>query len=321
MTQGLGAHLRQDFRQAERLLAKAAHLAPESFMAWWGASRAAAARDHTAQAEQYLTLAETTAPRLPLQLARIRLWMDGGRWEAAAAALKSLHAHHRKEPVIAESLLTVLTRLKAWDDLAEWLPKLQPALGRERAAAQLVEAHRQVLVELGQTGRRMERMAGLRRLNTYWKELPRDIQDNETLLQAYAESMLGLGFDDEVEALVRKSMQESWRGGLLGIYGRTRSSRPEEALQLAMGWLEAQPNHPGLLLALGRLNLQNRNWEEAKGFFARSLALNKNPEAYAEYVRLLVQLNDPQAGHHLVAGLQQLTSRPLPNLPLPQEAS
>ena len=321
LSQGLSAFLREDYARAEKTLTKAAHITPEAFMAWWGAALAAQTQNSPQRAEQYLKLAEATAPRLPLQLARIRLWMKTGQWEAAAAALKSLFAHHRKEPAIAEWLLKALTHLQAWDELVEWLPRLGPLLGRDRAAVALADAHRQVLVWMGHTGNRVDRAGAMRRMKEYWSGLPRDLQARESVLLAYAEGMLSLGFDDEAETLVRKSMQEVWRSGLIGIYGRIRSSRPEEAKTLATGWLEKHPNHPALLLALGRINLQNRDWLSAKACFEHSLALSKNTECYAEYVRLLIQLNDPQAGHYLVAGLQQLTGRPLPNLPLPQEMS
>lgn len=61
---------------------------------------------------------------MAVQIARIRLWIATGQWEAAAARLKQIYPHYKKEFVISQLLLEVLLKLQAWSDLLEWLPIL-----------------------------------------------------------------------------------------------------------------------------------------------------------------------------------------------------
>lgn len=317
LAQGLALHVRGDGVRAEQKWLQSARLSPDAFSAAWLASESARHRQEFSLAEEYLELAAGRGDHLPLELARIRLWMAGGRWEAAAARLKNLYSHYRKEPALAEMLVDALTRLQAWQELADWLPRLAGQLGRARAAVLAVEAHRQVMLWMAQTGSRIDRTASLRQLNAYWQSLPPALREQPELVEACAESMLRQGFDDEAEPLVRDSLNRQWHNGLAALYGRIRSSRPEDALGHARRWQERHPHNPLLLLSLGRLYLQTRDWASARASFEQSLSLGKHAETYAEYVRLLQHLNDPETVHYLVAGLQQLTPRPLPNLPLP----
>jgi len=317
LAQGLALQLRGESVRAEQKLLHSARLSPDSFAAAWLASESARGRQEYRLAEDYLELAAGRGDHLPLELARVRLWMAGGQWEAAAARLKNLYSHYRKEPALAEMLVDALVRLQAWQELADWLPKLAGQLGRTRAAALAVDAHRQVMLWMAQTGSRIDRTASLRRLNDYWQALQPALREQPELVEACAESMLRQGFDDEAEPLVRDALSRQWHNGLAALYGRIRSSRPDEALKQAREWQVRHPHNPLLLLTVGRLCLQTRDWASARASFEHSLSLGKSAETYAEYVRLLQHLNDPETVHYLVAGLQQLTPRPLPNLPLP----
>lgn len=317
LAEGVGLLQRGEAARGEKRLMQAVKLSPHPFAAASMASDSARRRHEFRLAEDYLDMAAGAADHLPLELARVRIWIDGGQWEAAAARLKSLHSHYRREPALAELLVDVLIRLQAWEDLAGWMPKLSGMLGHERAVALAVDAHRQIMGWMAQTGSRVERAASLRRLKAYWEAVPAALQQQPDLVEAYAEAMVRQGFDDEAEPVVREALGHHWHNGLIALYGRIRSSYPDEALQQARAWQSKRPQSPLLLLTLGRLYLQNRDWDAARASFEQSLSLGKSTETYAEYVRLLQHLNDPESAHYLVAGLQQLTQRPLPHFPMP----
>lgn len=317
LAEGVGLLQRGESARGEKRLLQAARLSPSPFAAAWLASDSACRRHEFRLAEDYLELAAGRADHLPMELARTRVWLEAGQWESAAARLKSLFGHYRKEPALAELLVEALLRLQAWEELAGWMPRLAGLLGTERSVALAVDAHRQVLLWMAQTGSRIDRAASLKRLKEYWSGLPSMHQEQADLVEAYAEAMLRQGFDDEAEPLVRATLSRDWHNGLAALYGRIRSSYPDEALEQARLWYQKRPQNPLLLLTLGRLYLQNRDWEAARASFEQSLSMGKSTETYAEYVRLLQHLNDPEAAHYLVAGLQQLSNRPLPQLPLP----
>ncbi len=317
LSKGMALLAVEDYKRAEKQFMRSAQLAVDPLPAYLSASQAAQAQLAMQRAEDYLVLAENPANRLTVQLTRARLWMNSGQWEAAASSLKTLYSHNKKEPMIASLLLQTLIKLQSWQEIMEMLPSLSKTLAVGQVNLLLKEAYQRSLAWLAQTGNRVDKVATLKRLRDFWATLPTFIQHDADVVQSYAEAVMVIGFEEEAEELVRVTLAHEWHNGLVGLYGRIRYSQPERSLLTAQEWLKKHPQSPVLLLTLGRLSLQNRQWTEARAYFEQSLTLHKNTETFAEFVRLLQHLNDPEAGHYLIAGLNQLVAKPLPNLPLP----
>ena len=317
LSKGLSFQTLEDYVRAEKAFVKSAALAADNLPAYLSASQAAHKQQAIQRAEDYLVLAETPANRLTVQLARARLWLASGQWEAAASSLKTLYSHDKKQPVIAELLLEVLLKLQSWSEVLTLLPSLSKTLSVKDSHPLLKDAYQHSLQWLAQTGNRVDKVSTLKRLRDFWATFPSTAQRDADIIHSYAQAVVAIGFDEEAEELVRVTLHQQWHHGLVELYGRIRSSQPERCLQTAQDWLQKHAQSPVLLLTLGRLSLQNRQWPEAKAYFEQSLTLHKNTETYAEFVRLLQHLNDPEAGHYLIAGLNQLVNQPLPNLPLP----
>ena len=317
LSKGLTLMAHNDFKRAEKMFVRSAQLAVDPYPAYLCACQAAQAQLAMQRAEDYLVLAETTTNRVAIQLTRARLWIDSGQWEAAVSSLKILYSHDRKEPIIAELLLQSLIKLKSWQEIMELLPLLSKTIANVQTSTALIEAYQRSLSWLAETGNRVDKVSTLKRLRDFWATLPTFVKHNMDVVFSYAEAVIAIGFEEEAEELLRTSLGQQWHNGLVELYGRIRHSQPERSLQYALDWLKNHPQSPVLLLTLGRLSLQNRQWSEAKAYFEQSLTLHKSTETYAEFVRLLQHLNDPEAAHYLIAGLNQLVTKPLPNLPLP----
>ncbi len=307
-----------DWRRAERLLFNAARLSSEPLPAYLAAARAATRGQDFERAEQYLVLAEERGNRLAVGLARARLLLSGGRWEQAAALLLRLSDKYRKDDQVLMLRVEALTRLQKWGELAEILPGLQKRLGSDDPHYEALEkrAHREVLAWIAITGSRADRAFAARKLHKYWEALPRRLRNDDDLLASYAGELLQVGADDEAEALLADALQRDWSNALVEVYGRTRSTRPDQALARALAWKDAHPHNPALMLALGRLCLQNRNWIEARQYFEAAVELRKSPEARAELLRLLSRL-DHTASSQYLAGMAEPHAPHLPDLPLP----
>ncbi len=305
-----------DWRRAERLLFSAARLSSEPLPAYLAAARAAARAQDFERAEQYLVLAEERGNRLAIGLARARLLLAAGRWEQAAALLLRLSDKYRKDDQVLMLRVEALTRLQKWGELAEILPALQKRPGGDDPHYEALEkrAHREVLAWIAITGSRADRVFARRKLEKYWDSLPRRLRNDDELLASYAGELLQLGADDEAEVLLTDALQRDWSNVLVDVYGRTRSTRPDQALARALGWKDAHPHNPALMLALGRLCLQNRRWEEARHYFEAAVELRKSPEARAELMRLLSRLDKDAAGRHAA---DTAPAPRLPDLPLP----
>lgn len=314
---GTVAFEKGEWRRAERLLFSAARLSPEPLPAWLAAARAAMRGDAMDRAEQYLVLAEERGNRLAVGLARARLLVAAGRWEQAAALLARLQDRHRKDDGVLRLRIDVLTRLQKWGELAELLPQLRRGKDRDsRYEALERRACREVLAWVGQAASRADRGHTLARLQAFRDSLPRHLRQDEDVRVAYATQLIRIGADDEAEAELAALLDKDWSPAAIEAYGRTRSTRPDQALARARGWEAAHPHHPALLLALGRLSLQNRQWEAARHYFEATLALGKSAEASAELVRLLARLDLKAAEQRLLESVEAAGQR-LPDLPLP----
>ncbi len=308
---------RGDWRRAERQLFTAARLSTHPLPAYLAAARAAAQGQAWERAEKYLVLAEEQGNRLAVGLARARLQLAAGRWEQAVVLLGHLQDKYPREDAVRRLRVEVLARLQRWADLADVLPEVQKGAGDDGPFAALEKkANREVLAWIGQTAGRADKAYTVRRLQAYWQALPRRLHGDEDLQAAYAAELVRCGADDEAEALLAVTLDKQWSNAGVDVYGRARSTRPDQALARAEGWREAHPNNPVLMLALGRLCLQNRRWLDARAYFESALALRKSPEAYAELIRLLSQIDERAAQRYVVESLGQLNAR-LPDLPLP----
>ena len=110
-------------------------------------------------------------------------------------------------------------------------------------------------------------------LNTLWSQLPKAQRRVPAAVDAYARRAAGFGLVlpamDEVESALRRE----WSPTLVETWGALPGGDLESRLRRAEGWLDAHPNDPSLLLALGRMCVRLKLWGKARQYLERSLAL------------------------------------------------
>jgi len=316
--QGMAMLSLDNHAAAEKLFVRSAKAATEPLAAYLAAVKAAQAQQAVQRAEDYLNLINDKKHHLTVHIERIKLWLATGQWEAAAARLKSIYPHYKKERVISQLLLEALVKLQAWSDLLEWLPILSKApTDTLPQQALLQSAYLHSFEFIAKTTGRVDKTHAFGQLQNFWQQVPRHYQRDTDVVLSYVQTLISLACYDESARICSRVLGEKWHNGLVTLYGRILHADPEIALEQAKQWLVLHPQSPALLLTLGRLSMQCHQWQAAKGYFEQSLVLHKNPETFAEFVRLLQHSNDPEAGHYLIAGLNQLLKQPLPALPLP----
>ncbi|MBK8327436.1 MAG: hypothetical protein IPP76_04225 [Moraxellaceae bacterium] len=316
--QGMAMLSLDNHAAAEKLFVRSAKAATEPLAAYLAAVKAAQAQQAVQRAEDYLNLINDKKHHLTVHIERIKLWLATGQWEAAAARLKSIYPHYKKERVISQLLLEALVKLQAWSDLLEWLPILSKApTDTLPQQALLQSAYLHSFEFIAKTTGRVDKTHAFGQLQNFWQQVPRHYQRDTDVVLSYVQTLISLACYDESARICYRVLGEQWHNGLVTLYGRILHADPEIALEQAKQWLVLHPQSPALLLTLGRLSMQCHQWQAAKGYFEQSLVLHKNPETFAEFVRLLQHSNDPEAGHYLIAGLNQLLKQPLPALPLP----
>ncbi|WP_233839937.1 heme biosynthesis HemY N-terminal domain-containing protein [Dyella sp. 2HG41-7] len=117
-------------------------------------------------------------------------------------------------------------------------------------------------------------------LNTLWSQLPKTQRRAPAVIDAYARKAASFGLllpaMDEVESALRRE----WSPQLVETYGTFGGDDLDARLRRAEGWLEAHPNDPSLLLALGRMSARLKQWSKARPYLERSLALAPSSNAW-----------------------------------------
>ncbi|MNT63169.1 putative protoheme IX biogenesis protein [compost metagenome] len=117
--------------------------------------------------------------------------------------------------------------------------------------------------------------------------------------------------------MLRGALKGQFDERLAYLYGLAEGRDPARQLASAEAWLKAHPEHPGLLLSLGRLALRNHLWGKARDYFEHSLRLERSAETYGELARLLARLGELERSNRLLQEGFGLLARDLPVLPQP----
>lgn len=299
--------------RALRLLRRAAEDGQQPLVSYLAAARAASELGEYARAEQLLDQAREREPKaaVAIALTRAQLLMARGADAEAVATLAAVRERQAQNPHALRLLQQLYLRLEDWTALGELLPELRrhkllndaevDALEQRARRAQLVRAAEQ----------------GLAALQQAWQQLPQAQRQNPASLAAYAEQLMRLGAEAEAEEALHGGLKRQFDARLVEFYGCVQGRDPARQLTAAEAWLKTQPEHPGLLLALGRLALRNQLWGKARDYFEHSLRLERRVETYGELARLLARLGDLERSNRLLQDGLGLLGTTLPALPQP----
>lgn len=117
-------------------------------------------------------------------------------------------------------------------------------------------------------------------LNALWSKLPKAQRRVPAVIDAYARRAAGFGLVlpamDELESALRRE----WSSQLIATYGALGGEDLAARLRRAEGWLDAHPNDVSLLLTLGRMCVRMDQWNRARQYLERSLALAPSATAW-----------------------------------------
>ena len=146
-----------------------------------------------------------------------------------------------------------------------------------------------------------------------WKDVPRALKSEISLLEAYYEGLLRAGLHDKAEKALVAALKSNWRGPLVRLFGLVESADASKQLSRAERWLANHGEDPDLLLTTARLCLRNELWGKARSYLEAVISLRPTPEAYQEYGALLNQLGEADAAADAYRdGLGMLTAGSFP---------
>ncbi|MBL8495005.1 MAG: heme biosynthesis protein HemY, partial [Rhodocyclaceae bacterium] len=107
------------------------------------------------------------------------------------------------------------------------------------------------------------------------------------------------------QKLLERWLDGQWDSALAELYGECRGGDLLERIARAETWLKRQPRDARLLLALGRLCLQNELWGKAQSYLEASLSVESLRATHVELAQLHERLGrgDAAQRHYREAAL------------------
>lgn len=316
---GLIAYAEGDWHNAEKLMAKGASGNESALINYLTAAQAAHEQGEEDRRDDYLRLAHQTVKGVDIAvgLTKARLQYQSEQWEECLATLMRLKKNEKlpSYPYVIKMLSQVYVQLQDWDSLLELMPDLKKRKVMEQDDFVALE-HRcyEGKLKQAQRGSGEDRLQNVQKV---WQQIPRKLHHETPLIQAYTEALINLNAGAEAEKIITDALRKNWDDNLARLYGTVKGGDVEKQLLWAENWLKERPNNAMLLLTLGRLSLQLRQWDQARSYFEASIRSRKTAEAHGELGRLLSHLGDHQASNeNFQLGLALISQR-LPDLPMP----
>lgn len=310
LTRGMIEVAEGNFKRGEKLLARAAGSSDSPLFNYLQAARAAHLQGRDERRDEWLKMAyqETPEATNAVLLTQAEFQLDRGQFEQALATLRKIEENTRDHSYALALLGKIYFRLEDWDNLEKLLPKLRKSsqLGSDTIDRWTVRVHRE----------KLERTDDGEQIRAAWKQVPKRLRSELSLLDAYYTALMRTGNNDRAEKELAADLKREWRGPLVRLFGLVKGSDPTKQLKRAEGWLQHRGEDPDLLLAAARLCLRNELWGKARSYLEAVIGLRPTPEAYREYGQLLNRLGETDdAAAAFRQGLAMVTDAPLTALP------
>ncbi len=287
MMEALTAFFEGRYAAAEKAAVRAMELGEQSGLNPIVAARAAHELREFDKRDAYLADAESkTVGEATMRLmAKTEFQLDQKQPQSALSSLKELDSAGVRRHVGALTLeLKAQQQAKNWDAVLEVAAQLEK---RNAIDATLVmQLRQQAWLEKLRT--QAHDIASLRAL---WKTVPGEFKRRPKIATVAVQGFLK--FQDAVSAsrLLAECLNAQWDTGLVALYGDCYSDDIVAQIDQAERWLNIHTDDAGLLLALGKLCLQQGLWGKAQSYLDASLSLNPSREAYTALGRLAEKLD------------------------------
>lgn len=275
------------WKKAERLLMRSIKDSDMPLLNYLSAAKAAQKQDAPDRRDHYLALAHKSMPEadFSVKLTQAELQFAYSQNEQALATLVNLHNLQPKHSHVMVLLSQLYERLNSWQDLKSLLPQLRKH--HVFAEKKLSEIEVKTYVALFSNEK-----STAQDLQQLWKDMPRELKKNASLVEIYCNKLISLGEHNEAETILRNVLRKEWHPQLIKLYGLVKSSQPEKQLAFAESLSKDHGNHPLLLLTLGRLCMYNDLWGKARAYLEASIGNKEMAETYKELGLLMEYLNE-----------------------------
>ncbi len=290
LSNGLLALAEGDFGRAEQLLSRGAEAESGPALHYLGAAEAAQAQNAAERRDNYLSLAREAMPsaEVAIGIKSAEMQLETGQYEQARATLDYLADRHPDN----KQVLTLQHRTYTEIGDTPALVALLPALRRHRV---FPPEHLQALELEAAAAALSQPCSSVDDINRIWNGLPKNVREASRPIALYAHQLTVLGFHEEAEKLLRKSLMRHWDDGLVRHYGEVRINNADLQLERAEGWLATREDDPELLMCLAKLAISADDWDKARGYLLRVLDVAPSPLAYQKLAEVHEHADDHEA--------------------------
>lgn len=287
MMEALTAFFEGRYAAAEKAAVRAMELGEQSGLNPIVAARAAHELREFDKRDAYLADAESkTVGEATMRLmAKTEFQLDQKQPQSALSSLKELDAAAGRRHVGALTLeLKAQQQANNWDAVLELATHLEKRNAIDATLA--MQLRQQAWLEKLRT--QAHDIASLR---TLWKSVPGEFKRRPKIATVAVQGFLK--FQDAVSAsrLLAECLNAQWDTGLVALYGDCYSDDIVAQIDQAERWLKIHTDDAGLLLALGKLCLQQGLWGKAQSYLDASISLSPSRAAYTALGQLAEKLD------------------------------
>lgn len=279
--------------RAEKLLTRAASDPTLRVAALLSALRAALARGDDAQAVALRKQLADEGQLVALALSDAETLIAQGRAAEAAEKLETASLMAALPPRGVHLRMRALRDAGRAAEALVHLPALRQGQVLEGAALDAFEAS--VIAAMLSQARDADELA------QRWELANKAQRMQAEVVGAYAARACALGLEDQAAAAIEHALKKRWDDALARLYGHVPRGQRGSPLKSAEKWLQAHPNSPALLLALGRLCREEGLWGKAEDYLHRALAQGAGAEAWEELGHACAAQRDESRARHAYA--------------------
>ena len=311
-TRGLISFTEGNWTEARRQLLSGAKHNQAPLVNYLLAAQSSAKLHDIDKVPEYLQTAGEVEPSaaVAIEMMHAEIKLQAGEYRQALALLTQAKSNVPRHPHVLSLLSQAYQGLNDWGQLLELLPQL-------RKHKQLSSEAFERLEKQIHHNRLQLCHSDLHRLQAMWGKVPKRLQRDPVLVEAYVRNLIKGEDYDSAESFIQRALKQEWQPALVREYGCLRGHNASHQLAQAEKWLKAHPDDPQLLLSLGRLSARNQLWTKSRLYFERSYRVEHSPEVCAELGRLLTSFGESEAAADYFREGLLLSEDELPDLALP----
>ncbi|EKD54117.1 MAG: protoporphyrinogen IX and coproporphyrinogen III oxidase HemY, partial [uncultured bacterium] len=277
------------WKLAEKNLLKAVQYTDMPLINYLSAARAAQELGEHERRDDYLHKAHLAMPsaEIAVGLTQAQLQFNHHQLEQALATLRRLHELSPKHIYILKLLQNIYLELRDYENLETLLPSLK----KLKVLPGLEFDSLQQKTYIGLL-KQAEKSHATEMVETVWQRIPKELQQEPSLLIVYAKHLMKEKKEVMAEQLIKEALKKHWNDDLVSLYGLVVGEYIDKQLSHAEQWLRLHGENPALLLCLGRLSIQNSLWGKARSYLETSLSFSPSAETYSVLAQLLEKMGE-----------------------------